>query len=122
MPIIYGGIVWLSWPVRLEPPHLYDRDSERFIKWTAKGLKKMQQVSEEEKTWYEPFIDFTVVEEFPTEHAVESREYFAYPASMPDHIRAAFKPFDRHGCYNVGIVLQFLVRCLHLYQMAVKPH
>lgn len=39
----------------------------------------MQQASEEEKTWYEPSIDFIVVEEFPTEHAVESREYFAYP-------------------------------------------
>ena len=59
----------------MEPPHLYYRDSERLTEWTEKGHKKMQQASDEEPTWYEPFIHLTVVEVFPTKHERKEKSF-----------------------------------------------
>ena len=69
----------MGWrPVRLEPPHLYYPDSTRLTKWTEKGFKKLQEASEDEKPWYQPGVDFLIVEEFPSLHAVVTREYLAF--------------------------------------------
>ena len=65
----------MGWrPVRLEHPHLYYPGSTRLTNWTEKGMKKMSEASDDEKPWYEPSVDFVIVEEFPSVHAVARRE------------------------------------------------
>lgn len=54
-------------PVRLEPPHLYYRDSVRLTTWLEAGLNNFQKAQDDEAVWYEPCTDFIVVENFPEE-------------------------------------------------------
>ena len=79
--------------VRLEPPHLYYRDSERLTTWTEAGLEQIQKTQKDETVWYEPGIDFIVVESFPEEDVVEAHEYYAFPHIEAGTHSLAFQSF-----------------------------
>ena len=55
--------------------------------------EQTQDAFGEEKTWYEPYIDFTVVEDFPSGNVVQTREYFASPVIEAGTHSRAFQIF-----------------------------